>query len=157
MNNPTSHRESLSDNVGENQGYSQFMKWLHIAALVVTVIGLVGRYLFHSGSMSLFVMLGMGTLALVYFLKAYERPKNLSECKENDENQPVQSVSFFASSAFAFFAQHLYGWSMAVLICGLLFFLQHWPGGRIMTAVGVLVVVIAVVLKIIGNKARNNS
>lgn len=155
MNNPTSHRESLSDNVGENQGYSQFMKWLHIAALVVTVIGLVGRYLFHSSSMSLFVIIGMGTLALVYFLKAYERPKNLSECSENEENQPVQSASFWSSRAFAIFSQKLFGWSMAVLICGLLFFLQHWPGWQTMVILGVFVVVISVAFKLIGNNARN--
>ena len=157
MNNLKTRRESLSDNVVKSQGYSQFMKRLHIVALVVTVIGLVGRYLFHSGSMSLFVMLGMGTLALVYFLKAYERPKNLSECKENDENQPVQSVSFFASSAFAFFAQKLFGWSMAVLICGLLFFIQHWPGWQMMVILGVFVVVISITFKLIGKNARNRN
>ena len=157
MNNLKTRRESLSDNVVKSQGYSQFMKWLHIVALVVTVIGLVGRYLFHSSSMSLFVIIGMGTLALVYFLKAYEWPKNLSECTENDENQPVQSASFWTSRSFAIFAQKLFGWSMAVLICGLLFFLQHWPGWQMMVILGVFVVVISITFKLIGNNARNRN
>lgn len=147
--------QSFIDKLVNSPGYKSFIKKLLIFALAATIVGLVGQFLFHVESMDTLVIMGMGTLAVNFFLKAYEQPKSLSESRE-DRNQPVQNVGLWASGAFAKFVQKLYGWGLAVVIVGLLFFLEHWPGWTSMLILGIPTGILAVTFKLISNKARSN-
>ncbi len=156
MNTPETPQGSWLNNLVESPGYKTFTNRLRIMASIAALCGLVGQFLLHVESMSVFMIVGFGTLAIVFFLKAYERPKSLLDNFEDTENQPLQPVGFWASKAFANYSQKLFGWGVAVLIIGLLFFLEHWPGWQSMLRMGLPSGILGVVFKLISNKARNN-
>lgn len=157
MYNPKIPYGTWLDKLVESPGYQSFMKRLLIMGSVVALCGLVGKFLFHVESMGVFMIVGFGTLATIFFLKAYEHPKSLSDDWDDTENQSLRPVGFWASTAFANFSQKLFGWGLAVLIVGLLFFLEHWPGWQSMLIIGIPSGVLGVILKLIGNNARNNN
>ena len=118
---------SQLDKIAESPKFRPFMKQVAIMAgallLVALVLKLAGV---HYNDALLTV--GFGTLAIVAFLldKIFPTP-----IKGLDTDSP-HLLNIWK------FAMKLTGYSLAVALIGLLFVLQHWPGGKTMLYVGVL-------------------
>lgn len=83
---------------------------------VLTFVGLILKF---TNVTSIPLVVGFALAAISFFLMAYE--KNT-------------------------FDHLLLFWSMGVVLIGVLFLLMHWPGGRMLTIVGALCVLIALVV-----------
>ena len=113
--------------ITDSPKFRHFMKQVAIMAgallLVALVLKLAGV---HYNDALLTV--GFGTLAIVAFLldKIFPTP-----IKGMDTDSP-HLLNIWK------FTMKLTGYSLAVALVGLLFVLQHWPGGKTMLYVGVL-------------------
>jgi len=116
--------------LAESPNFKPFLRKLALFAAIVTLVGLVLKLMDKHPSFDPLVM-GMGTLAMVAYLLpfAYSEPPN-------EEYYRIPGVS----PVLWRFAMYLSGWGGAVLLVGLLFFIERWPGWRNMLVVGVGVV-----------------
>jgi|GEM_PF-1803056 len=102
------------------------------------------------GAGAFLLMLGLGTLSLVYFLRAYApashvRPDSAAydpSAAYNDFPEPIERPSFLLDGL----APKLTGISGAVVLLGILFKLLVWPGSRVMLLVGSATLLLVVVL-----------
>ena len=112
---------TLMDNIAKSPNFRPFMKQLVLMGGVATVAGLVMKLLGVSFGTPLLTT-GIGTLAIVAFLLGYVIPYPAKD--EEDSANGLRAMWKFAMT--------LTGYALAVAILGFLFWLEHWPGARIM-------------------------
>ena len=112
-------RKELVDKIAAMPQFKSFMKTLAIAGFACSVVGLLLKMKgVHTGDNLLIV--GMSVLAVVAFLLGWIFP-----------NAPEGRMS-----AIWKFAMTLTGFSLAVVLLGLLFWLMHWYGSITMLILG---------------------
>ena len=108
--------------------FKPFLRKLALFAAIVTLVGLVLRLMGKQIGFDPLLVMGMGTLAMVSFLLPYAYPNPPLE-----EQKTIPGVS----PVLWCFAMCLSGWGGAVLLVGLLFLIERWPGWRNMLVAGV--------------------
>ena len=119
------------NSITDSPKFRTFMKQVAIMGGVLLLVALVLKLAgVHYNDELLTV--GFGTLAIVAFLldKVFPNP-----IKGLDTDSP-HLLNIWK------FAMRLTGYSLAVALIGLLFVLQHWPGGKTMLYVGVLTLLV---------------
>ncbi|MBO4402735.1 MAG: hypothetical protein J5792_03510 [Bacteroidales bacterium] len=114
----TLHKLSQSPN------YIPFVKLLVVLGVIVTVAGGVMKIMSMPGNM-LFIC-GMVALAMTFYLMAFlpYRPIEKDEAA-NDHLRPIWTFSI-----------KIFGSGLSVLLLGILFWVEHWPGGNVLTICG---------------------
>ena len=102
------------------------MKILALAAVASTVMGLVLILCSVQVGETLLIS-GMSTLAFVAFMLAHIFP-----CPYMIDDEDYARGTYPMWN----FSMRLTGWSLAIGIMGLLFWLMHWPGGIMMLIIG---------------------
>ena len=120
------HTESPMDRISQSPNFKPFMKKLALAAAVFSVAGLILK-LCSVQVGGTFLIMGMGTMAIVAFMLGHLFP-----CPYSIEDEGyvggLQTVWKFAMT--------LTGYSAAIVLIALLFILMHWYGGRQMLFLG---------------------
>ena len=118
--------DSFIDKVVQSPRFKSFMNKLAIIGATATMVGLLLRFLgLKGGSPALIV--GISVLSVVAFMlgSIFPCPHSIEDDNYVGGMQPIWK-----------FAMTLTGWSLAVLLMGLLFTLMHWPGGMRMLIIG---------------------
>jgi hypothetical protein len=99
--------------------------------LIALLLGALGYFLFWLGVESGEVILSvcLTVLGAVYYLTAFRAISNKNKADE--------------------FWVKLTGWTHSVAIIGILFTLQHWPGGKVIVRIGLISIVIALLFALI--------
>ena len=145
---------AIIDNIFSSPGYPRFKRFCLMMSAVCIVVGLALKYLAHNPLGTEALVMGFGVFALFAFLMAYEKPKGLPEEEEETDSQTAEMRNIWQSRAMLLFTQKIWGWGLAVLSIGLLFWLNHWPGGILMFPLGLFFTVIALALKLMIKSRR---
>lgn len=149
--NPINAGNTWLDNLVKSPGYMSFKNFMLKAAVIITVVALLLKYLAHLPGGTMLLICGMGTLGIMFFMMAYEVPEDIVDGGEAPLKQ-----DFWLSRGVLCFTQKIWGWGLAVLDMGLLFRLCHWPGGRTMLVLGLVIFAIALAFKLISRSHRQN-
>ena len=116
--------------------YKNFGKKLTWISLVLVAVGIVLKIKSIPYGNPLFVC-GMATLALISFFILPKTP-----FPESDGDKPSGN----RLRPFWTFSVKLLGWSISVLLLGILLRVEHWPGWNVFLIIGVPSVLLAVAL-----------
>lgn len=116
---------SFIDKLFQSEGYSQFYRKLMIYSLIAVAAGMA-LWIMNGQFGNPANICGFGCLAILFFLKSYEKP---------------------------LWPHRLLWWGITILVMAALFMGSHWPGGRDMACVGSAAVLVAAV---IGFVKKNN-
>lgn len=119
-------KEASIDKIAASPQFKSFMKTISIAGIACTAVGLLlNMQGLHTGATLLIV--GMSTLAIVSFFLGqmfpYPAPKN--------------EVADRGLRPMWKFAMTVTGYSLAVVLMGLLFWMMHWSGCMFLMTIGV--------------------
>ena len=117
----------IPDNLSQLPKFRKFMLELAVFGAFLTIVGLVLKLAGVPFNFSLFIV-GIGTLAVVAFFLDKIFPYRSSD--NSLRLAPIWN-----------FAMRLSGYTLAVLLMGLLFVMFHWPGGKMLLIVGLVAVV----------------
>ena len=134
------------EGISSSPRFKPFMKKLALIGLVETVAGLLMHFLKIAGG-SVLLILGMGTLAIFAFSLGQLFPYPASE----EEVVPNGLRPIWK------FAMTLSGWSLSILLMGLLFGIMHWPGVETLLYVGLLSLAVSAIVWIYFIKKKNNN
>lgn len=140
--------KSFFDEIVTSPGYAKFKAFMLKACAVVIGAAVIFKYVAHNEMGTMLLTVGMGTLAVIFFMMAFERPQGWHEVTFDDGEAP-QNVDFWSSNAMILFTQKLWGWGLSILTIGLLFTLCHWPGVNVMLISGLGTFAIALAFKLL--------
>ena len=126
-------------------GYERFSKFCIKAFSAVTLVALLLKYVLHQPGGTLLLIVGMGGLAAFAYLSSYRQPKNSYKLSPH----MTSAQRLFTSMGFANFMCKLKGYGFSIGLLGLLFKLNHWPGGSTMFYLALPIVAITVVLLLV--------
>ena len=118
-------QESPIDNIAKSPNFQPFMKKLAAMAAVAAVAGGLLKLFGNVQLGTPFLVIGMSTLAVVAFMLG-----QLFPYPAKDDEEVLGGLR-----AMWKFSMTLTGYALAVAIMGFLFWLQHWPGSRMMLLV----------------------
>ncbi len=123
------------------------MKKVEIIIAIIVIIGLVLKY-FHIPGGSLVLLLGLMTLSFIYFYASFAYFNGVSIRSVVKKQGGKKLKPFAAVSAFFF------GWGLSILIIGILFYIQIWPGFRVMLLTGLIVTIVGAIAFLIARKDK---
>lgn len=113
---------------------------------VLALTGLVSKYYLFAKADTL-LMVGIGTLAVVYFLQAYApNPTTLVTPNLEEDSVFLKQTTTSPPSFLAFVATKVIGIGSAPTLLGILFKLLFWKGATSMLLVGIFSLLIALIL-----------
>ena len=141
--------------VTQSKNYACVIKILSIVAGVMVLVGLILRYLCHIKLLDPMLIMGFGLASVVFYVRAFESPAGVQQESDTVANPSLKNL--WSSKAFVNFSHKIFFLGMCILSVGLLFFIMHWPGGKIMFLLGLITALLGLALKITANIVRSNS
>ena len=106
-------------------GYERFSKFCIKAFSAVTLVAVLLKYMQHQPGGTILLIIGMGGLGMFAYLSSFRQPKVSYQTSPH----MTGAQRFFTSKGLANFMCKLDGYGTSLGLIGLLFKLNHWPGG----------------------------
>lgn len=123
------------------------MKKVEIIIAIVIVAGLLMKY-FHIAGASVVLILSIIILSIMYYAMsfAYFNGRSIKSVMKSQSGKRLKPFS----TIFAF----IHGWGLSILLIGILFYIQIWPGFNIMFLTGFIVTGIGAIAFMVTKKDK---
>lgn len=139
------YKLSFTEKIVNSAGYERFSKFCIKVFFAVTLVALLLKYVLHQPGGTILLIVGMGSLAAFAFLSSFREPKISYQTSPH----MTGAQRLVTSIGFTNFMNKLKGWGLSIGLIGLLYKLNHWPGGTVMFNIALPIVAIVVVMLLV--------